>query len=211
MFSSLNSSRLTFLGNLRHLRCSSESLSDRSKPLKSTPNSVQSFFPHHTDAGLHHLLSGITDIPNRVTNGVGPPMTPHHFLLEFHLSLLRSLRGLFKLVQRQITLQTKGTPRLLKVMCLEHPDDALIHRLQQRRGVRQQEDELDVAMQVLQHVGVGGSVIQDHQDTEGEALRRAIYSFNSCTKAVLLYTWKMCPVIQPLELAYQWTSMLVFS
>ena len=65
-------------------------------------------------------------------------------------------------------------PRLLKVMCLEHPDDALIHRLQQRRGVRWQEDELGVAMQVLQHVGVGGTVIQDYQDTEGEALRRAI-------------------------------------
>ena len=29
-------------------------------------------------------------------------------------------------------------------------------------------------MQVLQHVGVGGSVVEDHQDTEGEALRRAV-------------------------------------
>ena len=59
-------------------------------------------------------------------------------------------------------------------MCLEHLDHALIHRLQQRRGVRRQEDELDVAMQSLQHVGVGGSVIQDHPDTEGEALRCAV-------------------------------------
>ena len=91
-----------------------------------------------------------------------------------NLSLLGNLRGLLKLVQRHITLQTEGTPRLLKVMCPEHPDDALINRLQQRLGVRQQEDELDVAMQVLQHVGVGGSVIQNRQDMEGEALRRAI-------------------------------------
>ena len=29
-------------------------------------------------------------------------------------------------------------------------------------------------MQVLQHVRVGGSIIQDHQDTEGKALRHAI-------------------------------------
>ena len=29
-------------------------------------------------------------------------------------------------------------------------------------------------MLVLQHVGVGGNIIQYHQDTEGEALRRAI-------------------------------------
>ena len=59
-------------------------------------------------------------------------------------------------------------------MCLQYLDHAPIHRLQQRRGVRLQEDELDVLMQVLQHVGVSGSIIQDHQDTEGEALRRAI-------------------------------------
>ena len=37
-----------------------------------------------------------------------------------------------------------------------------------------QEDELDVTMKVLQQVRVGGSVVEDHQDTEGEALRRAI-------------------------------------
>ena len=112
---------------------------------------------------------------NCVTNGVGPPMTPHHILLEFHLCLFWSLRSLLKLVQRHITLQTKRTPHLLKVMCLEHPDDALIHRLQQRRGVRRWEDEFDVVMQVLQHLGVGGSVIEDHQDMEGEALRHAIF------------------------------------
>ena len=29
-------------------------------------------------------------------------------------------------------------------------------------------------MQVLQHLGVGGSVVKVHQNTEGEALRRAI-------------------------------------
>ena len=101
-------------------------------------------------------------------------MTPHHVLLKFHLSHLGSLSGLLKLIQGHITLHTKGTPRPLKVMCLEHLDHALIHRPQQRRGVRRQEDELDVLMHVLQHVGVGGSIIQDHQDTEGEALRRAI-------------------------------------
>ena len=59
-------------------------------------------------------------------------------------------------------------------MCLEHLDHALIHRLQQRLGDRRQEDELDVPMQILKHIGVGGSIIQGHQDTEGEALRRAI-------------------------------------
>ena len=31
-----------------------------------------------------------------------------------------------------------------------------------------------MVLQVLQHLGVGGSIIQDHQDAEGEALRRAI-------------------------------------
>ena len=101
-------------------------------------------------------------------------MTPHHVFLKFHLSLLGSLSSFLKLVQGHITLHTKGAPRLLKVMCLEHLDHALIPQLQQRRGVRRQEDELDVLMQVLQHVGVGGSVVEDHQDTEGEALRRAI-------------------------------------
>ena len=113
-------------------------------------------------------------MPNCVTDGVGPPMTPHQVLLKFHPSLLGSLSGLVKLVQRHITLHNKGTPCLLKIMCLEHLDHALIHRLQQRCGVRQQEDELDVLMQVLQHVGVGGTIIQDHQDMEGEALKCAI-------------------------------------
>ena len=113
-------------------------------------------------------------MPNCIMEGVGPPMTPHHVFLKFHLSLQGSLSGLLKLFQGHITLHTKGTPRLLKVMCLEHLDHTLIHRLQQRYGVRQQEDEPDVPVQVLQHVGVGGSIIQDHQDTEGEALRCAI-------------------------------------
>ena len=59
-------------------------------------------------------------------------------------------------------------------MRLEHLDHALIHQLQQRRGVRWQKDELDVLMQVLQHMGVGKSIVEDHQDMEGEALRCAI-------------------------------------
>ena len=54
-------------------------------------------------------------------------------------------------------------------MCLEHLD----HWLQQRH-VRRQKDELDVAMQVLQHLGVSRSVVEDHQDTEREVLRHAI-------------------------------------
>ena len=29
-------------------------------------------------------------------------------------------------------------------------------------------------MQVLQHMGVGGSIVEDHRDTEGETLRHAI-------------------------------------
>ena len=60
------------------------------------------------------------------------------------------------------------------VMYLKHLDHALIHRLQQRLGVRRQEDELYVLMQVMQHVGVGGTIVEDHQDMEGEALRRAV-------------------------------------
>ena len=36
-------------------------------------------------------------------------------------------------MSHHITLQTRGMPRLLKVICLENPDDTLIHRLQQRR------------------------------------------------------------------------------
>ena len=62
----------------------------------------------------------------------------------------------------------------MKELCLEHLYHALIHWLQQRRGVRQQEDKFNVRMQVRQHLGVGGSVVEDHQDFEGEALRRAI-------------------------------------
>ena len=104
-------------------------------------------------------------MPKGLTNGVGTPMMPYHVLLKSHL-ILGSLSGLLKLVQGHITLHAKGTPRPLKVMRLEHLDHALIHRLQQRHGVRQQEDELDVLMQVLQHLGVGGSDVEDHQDTE---------------------------------------------
>ena len=65
-------------------------------------------------------------------------------------------------------------PRPLKVMHLEHIDNSLIHRLQQRCGVRRQKDEIDVLMEVLQDLRVGESIIQDHKDTEGEALRCAI-------------------------------------
>ena len=111
-------------------------------------------------------------MPKGITDGVGPPMTPHYVFLKFHL-ILRNFSGLLKLVQGHITLHTKGMPRPLKVMRLEHLDYALIHLLQQRRGVRRQEDKLDVLMQVLQH-GVGGSIVEDHQDMEGEALRRTI-------------------------------------
>ena len=71
-----------------------------------------------TDAGLRHLLKGILHMPNSIMNGKLPPMMPHHIFLEFHLSLRERLSGLLKLAQRHITLKTKGTPRLLKVMCL---------------------------------------------------------------------------------------------
>ena len=75
---------------------------------------------------------------------------------------------------RTITLEAKGMPRLLQEMCLEHTDHAMIHHLQQGRGVRLQKYNLDVGVEVLQHLGVGGGIVQDHQDLEGEALRRAI-------------------------------------
>ena len=51
----------------------------------------------------------------------------------------------------------------------------MIHWLHQRRGVGRKKDELDVQVQVLQHVGVGRSIIEDHQDTEGEAMRHATH------------------------------------
>ena len=70
-------------------------------------------------------------------------MPPHHILLEFHW-VLRSLSGLLQLVQGHIALQAKGTPRFLEEIRFEHMDHALIHRLQQGRGVQQQKDELDV-------------------------------------------------------------------
>ena len=159
--------------NSRHFRCSSESFSVRSKHLKSSAYYGQ-LFPHPMDAGLRHLLPGIPHMPNSITNGKLPPTTPHHVFLEFHFSLLESLCSLLKLIQRHITLQTKGTSRLLKVMCLEHWDNIFIHRLQQRHGVRWKKDELYITMQVLQHMGVGGSIVEDHQDTEREALRCAV-------------------------------------
>ena len=59
-------------------------------------------------------------------------------------------------------------------MRLEHSDDALVHRLYQRRGVGREVDKLDVLMQLSQQMGVGGSAVQDHEDLEGEALRPAI-------------------------------------
>ena len=61
-----------------------------------------------TDAGLRHLLPGIVDMPNCITNGVGLPMTLYHVFLKFHLSLLGNLRDLLKLVQRHTTLQTRA-------------------------------------------------------------------------------------------------------
>ena len=59
-------------------------------------------------------------------------------------------------------------------MCFEHSDNTLILWMQQRRGVRWKKDELHIMMQVLQQLVVGWSVVKDHQDTEGEALRHAI-------------------------------------
>ena len=112
-------------------------------------------------------------MPNCVMNSIELSMTLHHVLLKFYLNLPRSLHGLLKLIQRHITLHTKGTSCLLKETCFEH-HHVLIHRLQQRRGVRRQGDKLDVTMQVLQHVGLEWSIIEDHQDIEGEALRCAI-------------------------------------
>ena len=151
--SSSSSSRPTFLANSRH---SFESLSDRSKPPKSTARSGQSFFhgPPMQDPSPPSRHRGHAKGHHGWCSSVGLPMLSQHTLLKFHVRLLGSLSGLLKLVQGHITLHTKGMPRLLKVMCLEHLDNSLIHRLQQRRGVRWQEDKLDVLMQVLQHLVV---------------------------------------------------------
>ena len=130
--------------------------------------------PRSPDAGCRNFLPGTTDTPKGITYGVQLPMPPHHVLLEFPVGLLGSLSGIFKLIQGHNTLHTKVLPRLMKEMCLEHLDHALIHRLQQRRGVWQQEDKFNVGLQVRQHLGVGGSVVEDYQDFEGEALRRVI-------------------------------------
>ena len=78
-------------------------------------------------------------MPEGVTDGVGLPMLPHHVLLEFH-KVFGSLSSLFQLVQGHVALQSKGTPRLLKEMRLEHMNDAPVHQLQESRGVWQQED-----------------------------------------------------------------------
>ena len=127
-------------------------------------------FPGLMDVGLRHLLPRIPDMPNSVTNGKLLPMTPHHVFLEFHLSLRGSFPGLLKFAQRHITIQAKGTPHLLKVMCLEHSDNTLTHWLQWRGGVRRKKDELYITMQVLQHMELGGSVFEDCQDMEVEAV-----------------------------------------
>ena len=87
------------------------------------------------------MLKGITD-------GVFPPMPPYHVFLNFH-GVLGSFSGLLQLVQGHIALQTKGTPALLKEMHLEHTDDALIHRLQQRHDVGRKKHELDVRVEVI--------------------------------------------------------------
>ena len=105
-------------------------------------------------------------MPKDVTDGVGLPVPLHHVLLEFRW-VVGSLSGLLQLVQGHITLEAKGMPRLLQEMCLEHTDHALIHRLQQGRGVQRQKYELDVGVEVLQHMEVGGGIVQDHQDLEG--------------------------------------------
>ena len=55
-------------------------------------------------------------MPNSVTNGKLPPLTPQHFCLEFHLTLCVSLSSLLKFAQRHSTLQTKGMPHLLEVL-----------------------------------------------------------------------------------------------
>ena len=94
--------------------------------------------------------------------------------MEFHLTFSGGLSSLLKFAQRHITLKTKGTPCLLKVICRKHSDSILIHRLQQRCSVRLKKDKLYITMQILQHLGVGGSIVEDHQDTEGETLICAI-------------------------------------
>ena len=74
-----------------------------------------------------------------------------------------------------------GTPSLLEIMGLEHPNDPLIHGLQQRRSVGQQkkkkkekEKKNYITMQVLQYLGVGGAVVEDHQDMEGKVVSHAV-------------------------------------
>ena len=161
------------------------------------------------DAGLRHLPPGIMHMPKGVSDSVGLPVPPHHVLLEFHW-VLGSSSGPIQFVQGHVALQAKGTPRLLQEICLEHTDHALIHRLRQGRSVRRQKDKLDVGVEVLQHLGVSGGIVQDHQDLEGEALRQAIF-LQLAKSYVLLYSWNIWPVIQPLELEYQWMGRLFFS
>ena len=59
-------------------------------------------------------------------------------------------------------------------MGLEHLDDALVHRLHERRGVGREVHEVDVLVEVQQYLGVGRGIIEEHQDLEGEALTPAI-------------------------------------
>ena len=143
--------------------------------------------PGLTDAGLHHLLPGIPDMPNSVTNGKLPTMTPRHVLMEFHLTLRGSLSGLLKFTQRHITLQTKRTPCLLKVMCLEHVDDTLILWLRKK-------DKFYITMQVL--------------DMEEEVLRHAIHFqlVHQSSLAVRLENVSRHPTT---GIANQWTGRLL--
>ena len=59
-------------------------------------------------------------------------------------------------------------------MGLEHLSDPLIHWLQQRCGVGWQKHKLDITTQGLQHIGMGGGVIKDHQDMEGEVVSHTV-------------------------------------
>ena len=65
-------------------------------------------------------------------------------------------------------------PCLLEEVGLEHPDDTLVHRLQERRGVGREVHEVDVLVEVQQCLGVGRGIIEEHQDLAGEARSPAI-------------------------------------
>ena len=59
-------------------------------------------------------------------------------------------------------------------MGLEHADDALVHRLQERHGVGREVHEMYALVEVQNSLGVGRGVVEEHQDLEGEALTEAI-------------------------------------